>query len=754
MKKYTFTFSILTLFAALTLLLSVFLMGNFFIRGMKQAYRITENKISEANRTISNTLTETIQSASTSISILLYINSDDSIIESADMYLRGMWEQLNSGKHISSIFLADETGNFLQARRSPKLAVRVIDRTAEKPTDTYYFKDTGYGTVGEEISPAIYDPRTRSWYKNARAHEISWSEPYIFASTGKPGITLSTAVFDSSGRRIRTVAADYSTESLSAMLKSKSGVIKGDLVMFAEDGNVIAASFDLRGETVPTLEGLTNPAYKGILDNARTGKMNGSLKGSDDTYEYFIEKLPEYTGQKWYLASFVKRSVILNEIRQTMLATLLISVLIIGITYFPVLYVLKRLFINPIEKLKGMTDEVCRKNYDKVKRIDTVVEEFHGLSDSMVNMSASISRYEAELKELMDSFIKIIAGAIDAKSKYTAGHCLRVPELAIMIAETLQKRDDEAFKDFRLETDAQWREFSIAAWMHDCGKVTTPEYVVDKATKLEAIHNRIHEIRTRFEVLHRDAQIDYYEKLQKDPEKEAELKAELEKACAQLQDDFSFIAKCNVGGEFMDDADIERLRNIAEKTWIRNFDDRQGLSIAENQRLGGRPPVPVPAVEKLLADKPEHLIEREYFIDEQEYREFGFQTLVPRYAFNYGEVYNLSVKRGTLTEEERYKINEHIIMTIKMLSALPLPENMKHVPEYAGGHHETMDGKGYPRRLYKSEISIPARIIAIADIFEALTAADRPYKKPKTLSESLRIMEFMKKGRPYRRRYL
>lgn len=195
----------------------------------------------------------------------------------------------------------------------------------------------------------------------------------------------------------------------------------------------------------------------------------------------------------------------------------------------------------------------------------------------------------------------------------------------------------------------------------------------------------------------------------------------------------------------MDDADIERLRNIAEKTWIRNFDDRQGLSIAENQRLGGRPPVPVPAVEKLLADKPEHLIEREYFIDEQEYREFGFQTLVPRYAFNYGEVYNLSVKRGTLTEEERYKINEHIIMTIKMLSALPLPENMKHVPEYAGGHHETIDGKGYPRRLHKNEISIPARIIAIADIFEALTAADRPYKKPKTLSESLRIMEFMKK---------
>ena len=110
-----------------------------------------------------------------------------------------------------------------------------------------------------------------------------------------------------------------------------------------------------------------------------------------------------------------------------------------------------------------------------------------------------------------------------------------------------------------------------------------------------------------------------------------------------------------------------------------------------------------------------------------------------------GEVYNLCIGRGTLTAEERFKINDHMVQTIIMLEQLPFPKHLKRVPEYAGGHHETMIGTGYPRRLTKADMSIPARAMAIADIFEALTAADRPYKKAKTLSESLRIMSFMKK---------
>ena len=117
---------------------------------------------------------------------------------------------------------------------------------------------------------------------------------------------------------------------------------------------------------------------------------------------------------------------------------------------------------------------------------------------------------------------------------------------------------------------------------------------------------------------------------------------------------------------------------------------------------------------------------------------------IPEHLYNHGELYNLAIRKGTLTDEERFKINEHITQTIIMLNKLPFPDYLAHVPEFAGAHHETMIGTGYPKRLNKDEMSTPARVMAIADIFEALTAADRPYKKAKTLSAALRIMSFMR----------
>jgi HD-GYP domain-containing protein (c-di-GMP phosphodiesterase class II) len=166
-----------------------------------------------------------------------------------------------------------------------------------------------------------------------------------------------------------------------------------------------------------------------------------------------------------------------------------------------------------------------------------------------------------------------------------------------------------------METEDQRREFNVAAWLHDCGKVTTPEYVVDKATKLETIYNRIHEIRMRFEVLLRDAQIDYYGKCLAGENDQKALDKQLKRTRDAIREDFAF------------------------------------------------------------------------------------------------------------------------------------PEYLKNVAEYAGGHHETMIGTGYPRRLKKEQLPIPARILAIADIFEALTAADRPYKPPKTVSETLRIMSLLRDQR-------
>ena len=363
----------------------------------------------------------------------------------------------------------------------------------------------------------------------------------------------------------------------------------------------------------------------------------------------------------------------------------------------------------------------------------------------MVKMASSIRKYEEDQRNLIDSFIKILAESIDDKSPYTGGHCERVPEIARMLAVEASDSEDEIFKDFKLKTDDEWREFEIASWLHDCGKIATPEYVVDKATKLETIYNRIHEIRTRFEVLHRDAIIDYYKELESNPQNKEKALKILEEKHKKLQYDFAFLAECNIGGEFLDNGKIEKLKEISNITWIRNFDDRLGLSEVEKLRLKDIPVETFPKEEKLLDDKPEHIILREREIDKAVYEKYKFKLEIPKYAYNRGELYNLSIQRGTLTAEERFKINEHIIVTIKMLEQLPFTDNLKNVPQYAGSHHETMIGTGYPRKLTKDEISLPARIMAIADIFEALTACDRPYKKAKTLSESIKIMSFMAK---------
>jgi HD-GYP domain-containing protein (c-di-GMP phosphodiesterase class II) len=347
-------------------------------------------------------------------------------------------------------------------------------------------------------------------------------------------------------------------------------------------------------------------------------------------------------------------------------------------------------------------------------------------------------------KQLLDAFIQLIAGAIDAKSPYTGGHCQRVPELTLMLARAAAASDAEPFAGYQ-PSDEEWEALHIAAWLHDCGKVTTPEYVVDKATKLETIYDRIHEVRTRFEVLKRDAWIAYWEGVAKGGA-EANLAALRDETLAALDDEFAFIARCNLGGEAMADADLERLRSIGARTWTRTLDDRIGVSWEENQRQARTPAPALPVQEPLLADKPEHLLERPDSELIPADNPWGFKLDVPAYKHNRGELYNLGIARGTLTAEERYLINNHMVQTIRMLDHLPFPRHLANVSEIAGGHHEKMDGSGYPKRLKREEMSLPARMMAIADIFEALTAVDRPYKKGKTLTESLNIMAGMCRG--------
>jgi hypothetical protein len=300
---------------------------------------------------------------------------------------------------------------------------------------------------------------------------------------------------------------------------------------------------------------------------------------------------------------------------------------------------------------------------------------------------------------------------------------------------------DGPYRDFALD-DAGWEGLHLAAWLHDCGKVTTPEHVVDKATKLEAIHDRVHEVRMRFEVLKRDAEIACLRAIL-GGEAQAAARARLEAEWAELEADFAFVAECNIGGEAMAPERLERLQRVAARTWLRTLDDRLGISADELARKARTPPAPLPAVERLLADKPEHLFERRASERFGPGNPWGFRMEVPQWLYDRGELHNLSVERGTLTAEDRYKINEHVVQTEIMLRQLIYPRHLRSVPDIAAAHHEKMDGSGYPKRLTREQLGPLARMMAIADIFEALTAVDRPYKKGKTLSESIAIMQRM-----------
>ncbi|MBF0515862.1 MAG: GAF domain-containing protein [Nitrospirae bacterium] len=299
-----------------------------------------------------------------------------------------------------------------------------------------------------------------------------------------------------------------------------------------------------------------------------------------------------------------------------------------------------------------------------------------------------------ELKDLLNSFVKVIATAIDQKSPYTGGHMRRVAELTLDMAMGLCNSEDNKWENFSLTPD-EYEELKIASWMHDIGKITTPDQVFDKCTKLETFYDRINAVTMKLEIFKRDIEIKY---LKKKAELEAEhggnghsalqrLDEDFTRRLSEIDDDVEFLKKVNIGGEFVSDDKIERLQKVAS------------YKIA----IGGK-------TEALLNDD---------------------------------ELINLCIRRGTLTDAERKKMNEHVEVTYKMLSQLPWPKKMKHIPIYACQHHEKLDGTGYPNAVPAERLSTQSRIMAIADIFEALTAADRPYRPGKKLSECVTILGFM-----------
>ncbi len=359
----------------------------------------------------------------------------------------------------------------------------------------------------------------------------------------------------------------------------------------------------------------------------------------------------------------------------------------------------KSMLVIPMKNYENEIIGVCQ----LINKIDFITKEVISFTQKDIEILSSLASQAAvaitntqliqDLRLLLEAFINSIASAIDAKSPYTGGHVRKVAEITMIIVNALNDVKEGKYKDIHYSYD-QLNELRIAALMHDVGKITTPEYVVDKSTKLETIFDRIKLIESKYEVLKRDAEIEFLKKKialieSGNIEMLDDITQEFNDKIAVYKEELQFLKQSNIGGEFMSDNSIAILKKIAKRTY---FQDEKETNLLSDDELA-----------------------------------------------------NLSIRKGTLTEEERFIINNHAKVSLDMLNALPFPKKLRNVPQIAGGHHEKLNGKGYPLGLNAEQLTLEARVLALADVFEALTASDRPYKDAKKLSESMKIIDFMVK---------
>ena len=326
-------------------------------------------------------------------------------------------------------------------------------------------------------------------------------------------------------------------------------------------------------------------------------------------------------------------------------------------------------------------------------------QDYENLSESLASQAAvSITNAKliANMTELFEAFVKVMATAIDEKSPVTGGHIRRVAELTLTMAEVIHDLDEGHFKDKTFSPD-QMYELRIAAYMHDIGKVTSPVEIVEKAKKLQTIFDRIQYVRLRMAYISQKIKLEGQEAKIKilqngsSPEKLNSIEKETLEKLIEIEEILKFINKCNEPGEFLDDEILVRLKEVSEKTYIDDAGEQQPF---------------------LTAD----------------------------------ELVNLSIRRGSITEKERQKMQGHAAVTLKMLKQIPFTKKLKNIPDFAGAHHEFLNGKGYPLGLKGDEISFEGRLMAVTDIAEALTASDRPYKKAMPLETVYRILRSMVEG--------
>ena len=723
----------------------------------KQAFENTSDQAREHLEILDRQNTYLVNVVANYVELLDELPKDVGILGYSEYpMLRAFIDSMRKNRHLSAAYVTSNGEDFLELINLDGSA-NMRERMGANPDDRWVLviisKDVGPGLRKvnyytdelnlreSRVEPSSYVPNERPWYQLATEKQgVVRTTPYEFHNAQVFGLTYAVKL----GRGAGVVGLDMSLEGLFDYLSRLEHFSGSELTFFNLSGKVFAhGRVGAKGsEPIKTTKENIGPSSKHLLSLTLPDKGKpeiGRFSLQDDFY-YYAEHINFNYKTTLYLGITVPVAVVTGPyIEQIKLATVI--TLGLFLLLLPVVWWCANLIVGPIKSLCSENDKIGLRQFKDVKLVNTRIKEIFELSQSILEMARAIKEYEDAQHNLLDAIIKLIGEAIDTKSPYTGGHCARVPVIATLLAEAASDKKDGPFASYELKSQDDWREFNIATWLHDCGKLTTPEYVVDKATKLETIYNRIHEIRTRFEVLLRDVEISYYQKLIANHDTAEMLKAWLDKERQAIRDDFAFVAECNVGGEFMSEEKVDRLRQIAKRMWVRNLDNRIGLSHEELRRMGNSPAPDTSSVENVLSDRPEHVVERlqDPFGDNKR----GFSMDVPDHLYNKGELYNLCITRGTLSPEERFKINEHIIQTIKMLEALPFPKGLERVPEFAGAHHETLIGTGYPRKLRKIDMSVTARIMSIADVFEALTAADRPYKTPKTVSQALQIMASM-----------
>jgi len=761
--KISIRVSVLLIFALASLLTGIVAISLHYYFSEKLVLQTKTEQFKSTSQQIADHITRINQRVDNTLSVMIHDNRLFSGNFDENNSLRNILiEVLNKHPDFHSLLLGYANGDFIEVvnlrghAQLPKpndlraedrwLIFKVLGQGESRHQTTYYL-DENLSLNRKYKQTPDYDPRKRLWFNDAKVGTVTKTRQYIFNLLKIPGYTYTIKSEQTGG----VLAIDVASSSLSAFLikqqQKMQFLVSSEMYVYRGDGEIIAKSktqghhhsFDDLSKIIKTNEqtiGLANGQHQ-------FGKMLSVNEDGVEKY-MFVLQLPLSSEMQSdeidYFAVLVAKNDVLAIIKEKIQISILVTGLCL-LLLLPVSWFFASSIVNPILKLVGENKKIQQRDYNEVSTLSSHILEIHYLASSMVDMSRSIEQHENSQKALMESFVELIAQAIDDKSPYTAGHCERVPELGIWLADAASGSTDEAFSEFSFKTPDERREFRLAAWLHDCGKITTPEHIVDKGTKLETIYNRIHEVRTRFEVLLRDAKITYYEQLLAHPEQQSVLKQKLEQQTEKLHADFSFIAACNVGGEFMDEAQLSRLHEVASIKWQRHFDASLGLSPLEEMRMADLKNQHLPVEESLLSDKPSDLIPHEKAVEYPE--SLGINMAIPEYKYNLGEVYNLSVARGTLTAEDRFKINEHVISTIRMLGSVPFPKELAKVPRYASTHHETLKGTGYPRKLTAEQLSIPERVLVLADIFEALTAADRPYKKAKPLSVAIDILAKM-----------